>query len=430
MTLRNRVRTEGVLLPGIDPGAAEEAGFSRYKLGTNFGSALFDARNSFNEINRYLMLWNVAHHWNRAIWFTFNWYRHWVQCLVRSEPGEPALMIHSKEGIMQGDCLATSLYSVALMPLASKMHKEIPEALQPWYCNDAGTAGKALPNAQCLDFLVKFSPSYGYFPELGKSHYICKAEDKPIAHQAFESFGLKINYSRGQRYLGGFIGSAQRKEEWLGELVDKWVGAVKVFSAVVVCYPQTAYAGFTFCLQNKWQYVQQVVLDTAPFFAPLESEIWTSFLSALLGIPSTKIDGEYRQLLTHGVKQGGLAIPNPVDTAPSIHLASLAATRHLTVSLLGAGARFDLGAHHHCTAKAGQAARKARLDAKQLFLNRCGRDNPSVARWDNRNCAASAWLSVFPNRLNGTGLLADEWRDNVCLRYNHTPLDMAAACNG
>ncbi len=173
-----------------------------------------------------------------------------------------------------------------------------------------------------------------------------------------------------------------------------------------------------------------MVADTAPFFAPLESEIWTSFLPALLGILSTKIDGEYCQLLTHGVKQRGLAIRNLVDTAPSIHLASLAATCRLTVSLVGAGARFDLGAHRHCATKAGQAARKALLNAKRLFLNRRGRDNPSVVRRDNRNCASGAWLSVFPNQLNGTGLLVDKWRDNVRLRYNHTPLDMPAACDG
>jgi hypothetical protein len=429
-TLRNRVCAEGVLPPGINPSAAEEAKFSHYEPGTGFGSALFDACNGFNEINCYLMLWNVAHRWNRASQFAFNQYRHWVQCLVRSEPGEPSLVIHSKEGITQGDSLVMSLYGVALMPLASKMHKEIPEALQPWYCNNAGAAGKALPNAQYLDFLVKFGPSYGYFPEPGKLHYICKAEDKPIARQAFESFGLEINYSRGQRYLGGFIGSAQRKEEWLGELVGKWVGAVKVLSAVAVHYPQTAYASFTFCLQNKWQYVQRVVADTAPFFALLELEIRMSFLPALLGIPLTKIKGEYRRLLTHGIKQGGLAICNPVDTAPSIHLASLTATCHLTVSLVGAGVRFDLGAHRHCATEVGQAARKARLNAERLFLDHCCRDNTSVARQDNWNCAAGAWLSVFPNWLNGTGLLADKWRDNVRLRYNHTPLDMPAACNG
>ncbi len=128
-TLQNRVCAEGVLPPGINPGAAEKAKFSCYKPGTGFGSALFDARNSFNKINCYLMLWNMAHHWNRASRFAFNRYQHWVRCLVRSEPGEPALVIHSKEGITQGDCLAMSLYGVALMPLASKMRKEISEAL-------------------------------------------------------------------------------------------------------------------------------------------------------------------------------------------------------------------------------------------------------------------------------------------------------------
>ena len=123
-------------------------------------------------------------------------------------------MIHSKEEITQGDCLAMSLYEVALMSLASKMCNAIHEALQPWYCDDAGVAGKAVPNVQCLDFLVKFGPTYGYFPEPSKLYYICRAEDEEVAHAAFEGFGLEINYSRGKQYLGGFIGSAKIKEKW------------------------------------------------------------------------------------------------------------------------------------------------------------------------------------------------------------------------
>jgi hypothetical protein len=430
VSLRNCIRATGALTPGIDPEAAEDASFSRYKPGTNFGSALFDACNCFNELNRYLMLWNVAHRWNRGSRFAFNRYRHWVRCLIRSKPGEPALVIHSKEGITQGDCLAMSLYGVALMPLASKMREAIPEALQPWYCDDAGAAGKAMPNAQCLDFFVKFGPAYGYFLEPCKSHYICKAEDKPAARQAFESFCLEINYLRGQRYLDGFIGSAQQKEEWLGELVGKWVSAVKTLSVVAERYPQTAYAGFMFCLQNEWQYVQRVVTDTGPFFQPLEMEIQMSFLPALLGIPPMEINREYRQLLTHGVKQGGLAIRNPVNTAPNIHLALLAATCHLTMSLVDTETWYDLGAHHTCATAAGQGAWKSRLIDEQLFLDCRGWDNPSVARRDKRNCAAGAWLSIFPNWLNGTGLSADEWRDNVRLRFNHSLLDMPAACDG
>ena len=428
-TLR-RVRAEGMLDPTVDPGAAEDASHSRYEAETGFGSALFDARNGFNELNRYLMLWNVAHLWNRGSRFAFNRYRHWVRCLVRTEPGHPPIVIHSQEGITQGDCFAMSLYGVALMPLATRMRETIPEALQPWFCDDAGAAGKALPNAQCLDFLVKFGPQYGYFPEPSKSYYICKAEDEDVARQAFESFGLEINYSRGRRYLGGFIGSADKKEEWLVEMVNKWKAAVETLSIVAERYPQTAYAGFTFCLQNEWQYVQRVVADTAPFFAPLEAAIRTHFLPALLGVPAAEIDGDYRQLLTHSVKLGGLAIRNPVDTAPSVHKASLAATRHLTESLVDSATQFDPGAHRMCASEAGAAARRDRLQNEQIFLDRRGRDKPAVARRDKRNCAAGAWLTVFPNRLNGTGLSADEWRDNVRLRYNHSPLDMPTTCDG
>ncbi len=134
---------------------------------------------------------------------------------------------------------------------------------------------------------------------------------------------------------------------------------MKTLSVIAERHPQTAYAGFTFCLQNEWQYIQRVVADTGPFFQPLEREIRMSFLPALLGIPPTEIDGEYRQLLTHGVKQGGLAIRNPVDTAPNIHLALLAATRHLTMSLVDTEARFHLGPHCTCATAAGQAARKS-----------------------------------------------------------------------
>ncbi len=52
-----------------------------------------------------------------------------------------------------------------------------------------------------------------------------------------------------------------------------------------------------------------------------------------------------------------------------------------------------------------------------------------MARQDKQNCAAGAWFLVLPNWLNGTGLLADGWRDNVRLRYNHSPLDMPTACD-
>ncbi len=112
-----------------------------------------------------------------------------------------------------------------------------------------------------------------------------------------------------------------------------------------------------------------MVADTAPFFVPLEEAIRTHFIPSLLvSIPSTEIDGDYRQLLTHSVKMGGLAIRNPVDTAPHVHLASIAAARHLTASLVRDATRIDLGMHQTCANVAGLAARRDRLQDEQIFL--------------------------------------------------------------
>jgi hypothetical protein len=173
-----------------------------------------------------------------------------------------------------------------------------------------------------------------------------------------------------------------------------------------------------------------LVADAALFFAPLDEAIHTHFLPSLLGLPSTEIDGDYRQLLTHSGKMGGLAIRNPMDAAPHVHLASIVATLHLTASLVQAATRFDLGMHWTCANEAGLAAWRDRLQDEEIFLDRQDKDNPSVARRNRWNCVAGAWLSVFPNRLNSTGLSADEWHDNIRLRYNHSPLDMPTTCDG
>jgi hypothetical protein len=98
-TLRQGFHAKGMLDPLVDPGDAEDDSQSRCVEGTGFGSVLFDARNGFNKLNQYLLLWNVAHLWNCGSWFAFNCYLHWVCCLVQTEPGEPQIIICSMEGI-------------------------------------------------------------------------------------------------------------------------------------------------------------------------------------------------------------------------------------------------------------------------------------------------------------------------------------------
>ena len=74
---------------------------------------------------------------------------------------------------------------------------------------------------------MRHGPRYGYFPDPGKSWYICKVEDEAVARQVFKANDLDIQFSRGQRYLGGFIGSNASKVDWLGSMVTTWVAAVE-----------------------------------------------------------------------------------------------------------------------------------------------------------------------------------------------------------
>ena len=62
-------------------------------------------------------------------------------------------------------------------------------------------------------------------------------------------------------YLGGFIGSVEKKKSWLEDKVAVWTAAVYTISQIANKYPQTAYTGFTFYIQNECQYVQLVVAE-------------------------------------------------------------------------------------------------------------------------------------------------------------------------
>ena len=134
--------------------------------------------------------------------------------------------------------------------------------------------------------------------------------------------------------------------------------------------------------------------------------------------------------MTQGVKTGGIAIRNPVDTAVHVHETSLRATSHLVTSMVDKDAYLNLEDHHECLVRWGQYGREAHLKCKQKFVDARGIDKPAVKRRDILAGAAGIWLSVIPNRLNGNSLSAEEFRDNLRLRYNLLPLDMPQLCDG
>ena len=114
----------------------------------------------------------------------------------------------------------------------------------------------------------------GYFPEPEKTWYICKGEDEAAAQATHAAFDLEINFARGRQYLGGFVGSAATKDEYVKAKVDIWKETVETLSKVVPKYPQSAYVGITCVLQNEWLFLSWVVQDIAHLFEPIEKVIW------------------------------------------------------------------------------------------------------------------------------------------------------------
>jgi hypothetical protein len=105
------------------------------------------------------------------------------------------------------------LYGVALLPLVESLREAVPEATTTWFADDSAAIGKLLECAMCLEFLSERGPVYGYYIKPEKTHVICTEADEPQARAAFLSRGLMVNFSRGQRYLGGYIGRKREKEE-------------------------------------------------------------------------------------------------------------------------------------------------------------------------------------------------------------------------
>ncbi|KAL7540686.1 hypothetical protein ACHAWF_006753 [Thalassiosira exigua] len=203
---------------------ADRKANSRYQPDTGYGVVLVDADNGFNRIHQYLMLWTVFNIWERGNRFAFNRYRHHNIVVVQDEAGRPPIIIHSREGVAQGFGFGMFLYGIGMMPLCEGVCEHVADAdsLQTWFADNLGAMGTAEYNAKVMAYMAEKGPRRGYFTQCNKSWYVCKGEGEAVARCAFEERGLEIRFTRGHRYLGGWLGDVDGKKAWLE---DQVVGA-------------------------------------------------------------------------------------------------------------------------------------------------------------------------------------------------------------
>jgi hypothetical protein len=195
-------------------------------------------------------------------------------------------------------------------------------------------------------------------------------------------------------------------------------------------FPQLAYAGFTQSLQAEWQYLSRCVPGVEKHLVRVKEAIRCELIPALLQVNESEVKDDLRRLLAHSVKTGGLNIRDPAAGAERLHQSSVEATKVLA-DLLLLNTELDLVSHKQCVRKAGASARKERVDAEKVFVKETMELAPrSVRKRLGRVDETGAWLTVTPNKLNGSLLSAEEWCDNACLRYGLRPVGLCDRCDG
>ena len=417
---------------GVNAAEEEEetqaAGFGDAEDDGPMVSVAIDARNGFNALRRYAMLWTCRHPWAKGSRFLFNCYRHFIRLIVRRD-GDTPLIIYSEEGVTQGCVFAMLAYGIALLPLCEGLERDCPKVMQPRFADDGKLVGRAKPAAECFGLMARRGPSVGYYPEDEKSWCVCTRADEAEARRTFEEAGLKVQYTRGCKYVGGFVGSKAMMERWIKPKVERWAAVVDALARVVRKYPHMAWAGMRLSLQAEWQCICRCEPSAGDYLQPVESAIREAFLPALLQ-QSEPLTDEFRQLLGQGVKGGGLAIPDPCKGAARQHQASKEACEELVASLR-TGDKLHLSSHQVQVRKAGATMRKEKVEGEKEWLKGLAESKGARAKKRlERMPEVGQWLSCIPSRFDGTEISTDVWHDNVSLRYGFRPEGLPQRCDG
>ena len=202
------------------------------------------------------------------------------------------------------------LYRITLVPLAEELRAADLGLLSPFYADDAAFDGSARRSAQLLNMLMKRGPDRGYFPEPDNHLFISDTPGQEAgAKREFAAEGLNLNFVSGSRYLGAYLGLQAKLEAWVKPKVEAWAHRVKVLVQISRRNPQLAYAVLGMSLQLEWQYLQRTVPGVSTLMGPIEEALREKFFPLLFG--GEEINADFRKILDHGVKHGGLDIPDP-----------------------------------------------------------------------------------------------------------------------
>ena len=147
--------------------------------------------------------------------------------------------------------------------------------------------------------------------------------------------------------------------------VEAWAHGVRVLGKISLRHPQSDYSGLEILLQIEWQYLQSTVHGVDNMMGPIDEPLREKFFPALFR--GEEINADFRQILGHSIKHGGLGIPDPWLSEESSYNTSNAASAELVDSLLG-GISLNYLGHRACVRGASAGVRKEQKQVEMAEL--------------------------------------------------------------
>ena len=98
--------------------------------------------------------------------------------------------------------------------------EEVPKWTQSWYADDSSCINKLNFVLFWMKLLIQEGSKYGYYPEPDKSYIVVAPNFVEHAKQLFSSCGVTV--VKGNRVLGGFVGSKSTGDEWATMKIKTW----------------------------------------------------------------------------------------------------------------------------------------------------------------------------------------------------------------
>jgi len=367
-------------------------------------------------------LCNVRILWPRCARFLFNTYRGFSPLIIQGTN----TILYSQEGVTQGDPLSMLLYGVATIPLIDNLNSH-REVVQNWYADDASAVGDLDHVKSWFMELMRKGPAFGYFPEPRKSYLIVSTSFKERAQKTFGSLGVQV--VTGQRFLGGYIGDKEGKEQYLTKKIADWCWHVEKLAKLAEKQPQNAFAALTKSLQFQWSYFQHVIPDCSDLFRPLEQIIAERFLPSVIGGPIT---AEERSLFSLPARKGGLGVRCPTLSSDLAYQHSKASSNVIRETIVNRG-QFNGMEHRQQLDSATKATHKEQDKRDDDLFNEIITSFSPAQQRALKNISkekASGWLTVLPLAKHHFDLSEAEFRDGLSMRYRRALLKSPAYCDG